>query len=67
MQLTDMLLEVEVPTEPLSAGRARVGFAVCVRVHVERQIVKLVESFAAQATLVLLVDAVSQTVIFIVS
>lgn len=43
VQLPRVLLQVEVPTEPLAADPTRERLLLIVRVHVKRQVVDLVE------------------------
>ncbi len=47
VQLPDVFLQVKVPAETLAAGGAGEGLLVVVRVHVEGEVVHLVERFAA--------------------
>ena len=67
MQLADVFLQVEVAAEAFAAGGAGEGLLVVVRVHVEGQVVNLVERFAADRTLELLLAAVRQLVVLVVS
>src|SRR5277367_2648354 len=60
VQLADVFLEIKVPTEALAADPARKGFLVVVRVHVEGQVVDLVEGLVAYRALVGLLAAVRQ-------
>lgn len=66
MQLPDVLLQVEVTAEAFPTRGASEGFLVIVRVHVERQVVDLMEGLVADGTLVLLLPTVGQLVVFIV-
>lgn len=67
VKLPRVLLQVEVTTEALGAYVAREGLAVVVRVHVERQVVHLVEGFAAQRAFVRFLAAVGQLVVLVVA
>lgn len=67
VQLPDMLLQVEVATEALAAGGTGEGLLVVVCVHVEGEVVHLVERLAADGTLELLLAAVRQLVVLVVS
>lgn len=67
MQLPDVLLQVKVAAEAFPAGGAGEGLLVVVRVHVEGQIVDLVEGLVADGALVLLLSAVGQLVVLVVS
>ena len=67
MQLPDVFLQVEVAAEALAAGGAGEGLLVVVRVHVEGQVVDLMEGLVADGALVLLLPAVSQLVVLVVS
>ena len=67
VQLPDVLLQVKVPAEAFATGWAGEGLLVVVRVHVEGQVVDLVERFAADGALELLLAAVGQLVVLVVS
>lgn len=67
VQLADVFLEVKVPAEAFAAGGAGEGLLVVVGVHVERQVVHLVESLVADIALELLLAAVSQLVVFVIA
>lgn len=67
MQFSHVFLQVEVPAESLSADLAREWLLVVVGVHVEREIVNLVERLVANVALVRLFAAVRQLVILVVS
>lgn len=67
VQLPDVFLQVKVPAEALAAGGAGEGLLVVVRVHVESEVVHLVERLAADGTLELLLPAVRQLVVLVVS
>ena len=67
MQLPDVFLQVKVAAEALAAGVAGEGLLVIVRVHVEGQVVDLVEGLVADGALVLLLSAVRQLVVLVVS
>ena len=61
-----MLLQVEIPTEPLIAETTREGLDVAVRVHVEGKVVNLVEGLLADGALELLGNGVGQSVVLVV-
>lgn len=61
-----MLLEVKVPTKALATRGAGERLLVVVSVHVEGEVVHLVESLVADIALELLLPAVGQLVIFII-
>lgn len=67
MQLPDVLLQVEVAAEAFATSGAGEGLLVVVRVHVEGQIVDLVEGLIADGALVLFLPAVRQLVVLVVS
>lgn len=67
VQLPDVLLQVEVAAEALTAGGTGEGLLVVVRVHVEGQVVDLMKGLVANGALVLLLPAVSQLVVLVVS
>lgn len=67
VQLPDVLLQVKVAAEALPAGVAGEGLLVVVCVHVEGQVVDLVEGLVADGALVLLLSAVGQLVVLVVS
>lgn len=62
-----MLFQVKVPAESLAASRAREGLLVIVRVHVERQVVHLVEGLVADVALELFLAAMRQFVVLVVT
>lgn len=62
-----MLLEVEVSTEALAANLAGEGLFIIVCVHVEGQVVYLMESFRTNGTFVRLFAAVCQFVVLVVA
>lgn len=62
-----MFLQVEVPAEAFAALFACVWLRVIMRVHVECEIVHLMECFVADVTFVGLFPCVCQSMIFIVS
>lgn len=66
MKFADVLLEVKVPAEALAARGASKGLLVVVCVHVEGEVVDLVESLVADIALELLLPAVGQLVVFVV-
>ena len=67
VQLPDVFLQVEVAAEALAAGGAGEGLLVVVSVHVEGQVVDLMEGLVADGAFVLLLPAVSQLVVLVVS
>lgn len=67
VQLADVFLQVEVAAESLPAGGAGEGLFVVVCVHVEREVVDLMERLVADGAFVLLLAAVRQLVVLIVS
>lgn len=67
MQLPDVLLQVEVAAETFPAGGAGEGLFVVVRVHVKGEVVDLVEGLVADGALILLLPAVRQFVVLVVS
>jgi len=67
VQLPDVFLQVKVAAEALSAGATGEGLLVVVRVHVEGEVVDLVEGFVADGALVLLLPAMRQLVVLVVS
>ena len=67
VQLSRVLLQVEVAAESFSADAASKRLLVVVRVHVERQVVNLMEGLVAYNTLVCLLHAVGQFVVLVVA
>lgn len=67
MKFPHVLLEIEVSTKALSANLTGERFFIVVCVHVEGQIVDLVESFRTDGALVSLFAAVRQFVILVVA
>lgn len=67
VQLPDVFLQVKVAAEALAAGGAGEGLLVVVRVHVEGEVVHLVEGLVADGALELLLTAVCQLVVLVVS
>lgn len=67
VQLPDVLLQVEVAAETFPAGGAGEGLFVVVRVHVKGEVVDLVEGLVADGALILLLSAVRQFVVLVVS
>jgi hypothetical protein len=67
MELPLVLLQIKVPTESLPARLAGVRFPFCVGVHVEGQIVDLVEGLVADFAFEGLVPTVRQLVILVVA
>lgn len=62
-----MLLEIKVPAEPFSTNAAGERFPLVVCVHVEGQVVDLVEGFIAYAAFVRLFPAMGQSVVLVVA
>jgi len=62
-----MLLEIKVPAESLGTNPTSIRFLVVVRMHVEGEVVHLMEGLVADAALVGLLAAVRQLVILIVA
>lgn len=62
-----MLFQVKVPAESLAASRAREGLLVIVRVHVERQVVHLVEGLVTDVAFELFLPAVRQFVVLVIT
>ena len=67
VQLPDVFLQVKVPAEALAARGAGEGLLVVVRVHVEGEVVDLVEGLVTDGAFVLLLPAVRQLVVLVVS
>jgi len=67
VQLPHVLLEVEVPAKALAADLAGERLLVVVRVHVEGEIVDLMECLVANVALVRLLAAVRELVILVVA
>lgn len=67
MQLPDVLLQVKVAAKALTAGGACEGLLVVVCVHVEGQVVDLMEGLVADGALVLLFPTVGQLVVLVVA
>lgn len=67
MQLPHVFLQVKVPAEAFPTGGAGEGLLVVVRVHVEGEVVHLVERLAADGTLELFLSAVCQLVVLVVA
>lgn len=67
MQLSHVFLQIEIPTESFGAYFARVGFLVIVGMHVECEIVDLVEGFVANVTLVCFFSAVRQLMVLVIA
>ena len=67
VQLPRVLLQVEVPAESLVADLAGERLLLVVRVHMERQVVDLVEGLVADVALVRLLAGVSQPVVLVVA
>lgn len=67
VQLPHVLLQIEVPAEAFPADLAGERFLLVVRVHVEREVVDLVERLVAYVTLVRLFAAVRKLVILVVA
>lgn len=66
VQLANVLLEVKVPAEALAARGAGERLLVVVSVHMEGEVIHLVESLVADIALELLLPAVGQLVVFVV-
>lgn len=62
-----MFFQIKVPTKAFPASPARERLLVVVRVHVEGQVIDLVEGFAADRALELFLAAVRQFVIFVIA
>lgn len=67
MQLSHVLLKVEVTAESFGADFAREGLLIVVGVHVKGKIVNLMKCFVADGAFVGLISAVRQLVVFVVS
>lgn len=67
VQLPNMLFQVEIPAEPLAAFLAGEWFLLVVRVHVECQIVHLMERLATDMAFEGFLPRVGQSMILIVS
>lgn len=67
VQLSHVLLQVEVSAEALGADFALKRLLVVVGVHVERQVVDLMERLLTDLTLVSLLAAVGQLVVLVVA
>ena len=67
MQLPHVLLQVEVPAESLAADLAAEGLLIVVGVHVEGEVVDLVEGLVADVAFVSLLTAVGQFVVLVVA
>lgn len=66
VQLADVLLEIKVPAKALAARGAGERLLVVVGVHVEGQVVDLVEGLVADGAFVLLLAAVGQLMVLVV-
>ena len=66
VQLANVLLEVKVPAEALATRGAGERLLVVVSVHMEGEVIHLVESLVADIALELLLPAVGQLVVFVV-
>lgn len=62
-----MLFQVKVPAEAFATCGAGEGFLVVVCMHMERQVVHLMESFVADIALELFLAAVRQLVVLVVT
>ena len=62
-----MLLQVKVPAEAFAADVAGKGLFLVMSVHVECQVVDLVEGFGTYCAFVLFLAAVGQFVVFVVA
>lgn len=67
MQFAYMFLQIEVPAEAFAAGRAGEGFLVVVGVHVEGQVVDLMKCLVTDIALELLLPAVSELVVLVIT
>jgi hypothetical protein len=67
MKLSDVLLQIEIAAEPLLTHRACVRFLFVVGVHMEGQVVHLMECLLADVTLVCLLTRMRESVVFIVA
>lgn len=67
MQLSDVFLQVKVPAEAFATGGAGEWLLVIVSVHMEGEVVHLVERLATDGALELLLPAVCQLVVLVVS
>ena len=67
VQLPDVLLEVKVAAESLAADGTLEGFLVVVCVHVEGEVVHLVERLVTHVTLVRLLARVGEFVVLVVA
>lgn len=67
MQLSNMLFQVEISTEPFRAVLTNIGFLVGMGVHMECEVVDLVECFRANGAFELLFDVVGQFVVLVVT
>lgn len=67
VQFADMFFKVKIPAESLAAFLACKWLLVIMRVHVESEIVHLMESLAADVALEGLLPSVSESVIFIIA
>lgn len=67
MQLPDVLLQVKVAAEAFATGCAGERFLVIVCVHVKCQVVDLVEGLVTDGALVLLLPAMRQLMVLVVS
>lgn len=67
MQFTHMFLQVEVPAESFATGGAGEGFLVVVGVHVEGQVVDLMKCLVTDIALELLLPAVSELVVLVIT
>lgn len=66
MQLPRVLLQIEIPTETFRTDAAGERLALVVGVHVEGQVIDLMERLVADATLVRFLPAVRQPVVLVV-
>lgn len=62
-----MFLQVEISAESLVAGRTSERLLVCVRMHMESQIIRLIEALLTYGTLKSLLIVMSQPMISVVS
>lgn len=66
MQLPRVLLQIEIPTETFRTDAAGERLALVVGVHVEGQVIDLMERLVADATLIRFLPAVRQPVVLVV-
>ena len=62
-----MFLEIKVPAEPLPAQMTREGFLIVVCVHVEGEVIDLMERFVTYRALKLFLAGVSEFMVLVVA